>query len=132
MQDGTVMRYRSATNICRVIRGGWQKPTVRETLVKGLGTVFCSQACQRPFEVKSAWRLTPEAQTKGERASGGDAGSRAGAVAAAECLLKQMNGNFPPTHFADKYQISCRRGFGVEVKLSPSTDSSRHGGELFL
>lgn len=42
-------------------------PLFRETLVKGLGTISCSQTLAKDLlRCKSACRLTPETQTKGE------------------------------------------------------------------
>lgn len=38
----------------------WSLPLVREPLVKGLGTIFCSHTCQRPFSIQAS--MSPHAR----------------------------------------------------------------------
>lgn len=48
-------RCRTSINISGFIHGCRQSlPLVREALVKGLGTIFRSQTCQRPFSIRAS------------------------------------------------------------------------------
>lgn len=53
-------RCRTSINISGFIHGCRQSlPLVRETLVKGLGTIFRSHTCQRPFSIRAS--MSPHA-----------------------------------------------------------------------
>lgn len=87
-------------------------PLFRESLVKGLGTIFCSHTCQRPFRVQVS--MPPHTRNTHKRREGEWRRERR------RCRLKFRScgcctvlspeaneyDKFLPTQFADKHQIS--------------------------
>lgn len=75
----------------------------RETLVKGLGTIFCSDTCQRPFKVQVS--MLPHTKNTEE-----GVGERLKFRSCGCCAVLSAEENeydkFLPTQFADKYKIS--------------------------
>lgn len=97
-------------------------PLLRETLVKGLGTIFCSHTRQRPFKVQVS--MPPHTRSIEKRRKHGKKRDRLGFRSCGCCTVLSPEANeydkFLPTQFADKFpnQSPLSQDFALVVHLS--------------